>query len=266
MLLTIEHHTKYHYDTPVDYTIQQLRLTPQDGFGQRVKRWDVRVNGKVSAFSDTYGNLSHTLVVDNPHSLIHIIATGEVETEIDLPPQDNLLPLPVFLRYTALTSPDAELRNFAQSFQDAGKTGVATLTALMHGIRDKVAYQRGSTGVATSAAEAFKAGVGVCQDHAHIFIACCRSLGIPARYVSGYLYTADGGLVESHAWADAWLEDASWHSFDVSNGQRTNGIHVRLATGLDYRDACPVSGIRRGGGDEAMSVQVQVQQTQQAQQ
>jgi len=247
----------------VDYTIQQLRLTPQDGFGQRIKHWEIRVNGSISPYTDAFGNLAHTLVVDTPHDAINITAIGEVETDLDLPPQNDALTLPVFLRNTALTLPDAALREFALSFSGGAAVKLAMLTELMHGILAHVSYNKGTTGVDTSAAKAFSTGEGVCQDHAHIFIACCRSLGVPARYVSGYLYTMDSNMVESHAWADAWLEGEGWHSFDVSNGQRSNEIHVRLATGLDYRDACPISGIRRGGGGEAMSVSVQVQQTQQ---
>ncbi len=261
MHLNIEHNTRYAYDTPVDYTIQQLRLTPQDGFGQRVKRWELRVNGKIHPHADAYGNAIHTLVMDRPHREVNITAIGEVETGVDLPPAADTLPLQVYLRATPLTSVNEALARFARYFSGDGHVDQVELFALMRAVRDRMAYRRGATGVHTSAAEAFAAGEGVCQDHAHVFIACCRHLGVPARYVSGYLFTEDGHLVESHAWADAWVEDA-WHSFDVSNGQRANGIHVRLATGLDYRDACPVSGVRRGGGIEHMAVQVQISQQQ----
>jgi transglutaminase-like putative cysteine protease len=263
MHLNIEHRTRYTYDVPVDYTIQQLRLTPQSGFGQRVKCWEIRVNGKMQPHADTYGNASHTLVVDTPHHEIEITARGEVETGLDIPPQHDILPLSVYLRATPLTAVDERLACFARTFAlTDGGLDQAGLEALMQAVREQVVYQRGSTGVHTNAAEAFAAGEGVCQDHAHIFTACCRHLGVPARYVSGYLFTQDGYLAESHAWADAWMH-GEWLSFDVSNGQRTNGIHVRLATGLDYRDACPVTGVRRGGGGELMSVCVQVQQSQQ---
>jgi transglutaminase-like putative cysteine protease len=259
MQLTIEHTTCYAYDRPADYTIQQLRLTPQDGFGQRVKRWELRVNGKICPHADAFGNMAHTLVMDRPHQEVQITAVGEVETGLDVPPQADTLPLPVYLRATTLTGVDENLGRFARYFAGKGAVDEIELHALMRAIRDHVTYQRGATDVHTSASAAFAAGEGVCQDHAHIFIACCRHLGVPARYVSGYLFTEDGHLVESHAWADAWL-GGRWLSYDVSNGQRANGIHVRLATGLDYRDACPVSGVRRGGGAEHMAVQVQISQ------
>lgn len=267
MELTIEHRTHYAYSKPVDYTIQHLRLTPQDGFGQRVKRWEIRVNGRISPHADAFGNVEHTLVVDTPHEGITITATGEVETDLDLPPPADNLPLAIYLRTTPLTAADAAIADFARQFcNDQGQMSDTGLLDMMQAIREKVRYRKGMTSVATTAAQAFAARHGVCQDHAHIFIACCRNLGVPARYVSGYLFTPDGELMESHAWADAWLEGTGWKSYDVSNGQRANGIHVRLATGLDYRDACPVNGIRRGGGEESMSVSVQVHQSLQAQQ
>jgi transglutaminase-like putative cysteine protease len=260
MHLTIEHSTRYVYDTPVDYSIQQLRLTPRDGFGQRVKRWNLRVNGQMQQHADAYGNSIHTLVVDRPHHEVNITAYGEVETGLDLPPQEERLPLEVYLRATPLTSVDALLARFASRFADGRRPmGKLQLQGLMHAVRERIAYRRYVTDPQTSAAQAFSLGEGVCQDHAHVFIACCRHLGVPARYVSGYLFTEDGHLVESHAWADAWAE-GGWNSYDVSNGQMAKVMHVRLATGLDYRDACPISGVRRGGGSEQMAVQVQISQ------
>ena len=267
MKLNIEHRTRYSYSDPVSYTIQQLRLTPQDGCGQRVRRWEIRVNGHLQRFVDAHGNAAHTLVIDKPHDEIHIIASGEVETGLDEQSLDNQLPLPVYLRQTPLTEADLALRQFAERYaaflHDASDLW---LEDMMHAILEKVPYSRGQTSVATPAAEAFAQGGGVCQDHAHIYLACCRHLGIPARYVSGYLFTEDGSLMESHAWADVWRGDQGWHSLDISNGTRTNGVHVRLAVGLDYRDACPVSGMRSGGGLETMGVGVRVNQSGQAEQ
>ncbi|HEY7987421.1 MAG TPA: transglutaminase family protein [Methylophilaceae bacterium] len=244
MNLNIEHRACYEFDMPVTYTIQQLHLTPQDGFGQRVKNWDIRVNGNLQSYADAFGNTTHTLVLDEPHHEVIITAYGEVETGIDLPPNDDLFPIEVYLRDTPLTKPDIRIRNFARLFVPAsGKVDEVVLTELMHGITDSVACHRACAATHAGPSEALAAGVGSYQDHAHIFIACCRSLGIPGRYVSGYLFTPEGGKMENHAWADAWLEGTGWHSFDVSNRQRANGIHVRLATGLDDNDACPFKGL-----------------------
>lgn len=267
MLLNIEHKTSYRYTEMVNYTIQQLRLTPQNGFGQEVRRWEIRVNGHLQQHRDTFGNIAHTLVVDAPHNEITILATGQVETGLNVLPINDGLPVPIYLRQTPLTQADETLAAFADEFfQSQGKRmGQRQVDALMHAIIQRVPYVKGQTAVETTAANAFQLGSGVCQDHAHIFIACCRHLGVPARYVSGYLFTENGSLMESHAWADAWLDDIGWISLDVSNRTRTNGIHVRLATGLDYRDACPVSGMRAGGGTETMTVSVLVNQLQQQQ-
>ncbi len=262
MYLQIEHKTRYVYESLVDYTIQYLRMTPQSGFGQHVKHWDLRVNGKLLPHVDAHGNRIHTLVIDSPHQEINITAYGEVETDLDMVPQFEPLAPTVYLRITPLTMVDDALRQLAQQTLGQKGTDTSSLDALVEAIRDHVRYSRGATNIHTSAIEAYNKGEGVCQDHAHIFIACCRYVGVPARYVSGYLFTEDGHLVESHAWADAWIA-GQWHSFDVSNGQRTNDIHVRLAVGLDYQDACPISGIRRGGGNEQMQVKVQMSQSQQ---
>jgi transglutaminase-like putative cysteine protease len=127
----------------------------------------------------------------------------------------------------------------------------------MEGLATRMPYSPGTTAVSSTAAEAFAGGTGVCQDHTHAFLACARSLGIPARYVSGYLYTEDETHLASHAWAEAWL-DNGWYSFDVTNRLIRPDRHLKLAVGLDYLDACPVRGMRRGGGAEQMQARVQV--------
>jgi transglutaminase-like putative cysteine protease len=113
-------------------------------------------------------------------------------------------------------------------------------------------YTQDVTDVSFNAAQSFAAGAGVCQDHAHVFTACCRALGLPARYVSGYVLTPEREDVASHAWGEVWLANR-WHSFDVSNARNAGGTHLKLAVGLDYNDACPVRGIRRGGGEEVLT-------------
>jgi transglutaminase-like putative cysteine protease len=266
MQLTIEHRTRYAFGKPVNYTIQELRMTPQDGFGQRVTRWEIRVNGAISPHSDAFGNAAHTLVVDRPHDEINITAIGEVETGLDLPPQKDALPMAVFLRATPLTLAHEALTDFAGLFRAKnGRMSEATLTALMHAICKRVQLRQDDVAPRISALQAFVAGAGSSRDHAHIFIACCRKLGVPARFVSGYRFTSDGSSMVNHAWADAWLEGKGWLSFDVTHGERANGIHVRLATGLDDRDACPVNGVQYGD-EQLMSCSVSAYSTNQSQQ
>ncbi|WP_020183373.1 transglutaminase family protein [Methylotenera sp. 1P/1] len=253
MRLNIQHQTQYVYSEMVTYTIQQLRLTPQNGFGQHVRHWDIKVNGQLHEVQDTFGNIAHTLVIDNPHHELYISVSGEVETGVGDVSQHEALPMPIYLRETELTAPSVGITEFAHAFK------AKPLEEMMHALRDKMQYLKGATQVDTTAAQAFALGQGVCQDHAHVFIACCRSLGYPARYVSGYLFTEDGSLMQTHAWADVWLDDR-WQSLDVSNGCVTNETHIRLAVGLDYRGASPVSGMRIGGGEEGMATSVIVNQ------
>lgn len=259
MLLNIEHHTRYAYSEDVNYTIQELRLTPQHGFGQHVRHWDIKVNGELQPSHDAYGNITHTLVVDVPHNELLIVASGQIETGLDVLSQCQVLPLPLYLRDTPLTQSSAEMLAFAQPYHQPHRQNAA-LEEMMHALLSRVQYIKGATQVTTSAVEVFALGQGVCQDHAHVFIACCRAIQLPARYVSGYLFTADGSLMQTHAWADVFVAGVGWQSFDVSNGCRAGEAHVRLATGLDYRSASPISGMRSGGGIEGMASSVIVNQ------
>jgi transglutaminase-like putative cysteine protease len=128
-------------------------------------------------------------------------------------------------------------------------------------VRDRVEYVPGATGAHTGAAEALGDGKGVCQDHAHIFISAARTLGIPARYVTGYLVLDDPGPAPAHhAWAEAYVEALGWVGFDVANRICPTERYVRLACGLDAGYTAPVVGSRRGGSGESLNVCVAVQQ------
>jgi transglutaminase-like putative cysteine protease len=136
----------------------------------------------------------------------------------------------------------------------------------MWALHNTVAYKPGFTDVETTAAEALGRGSGVCQDHAHLFVAGARVLGVPARYVSGYLYCepdAEGHCsLASHAWAEAFVDDLGWVSFDTTNSRCATDAYVRLAVAFDYAGAAPIRGVRSGGGLEEMSVRVLVTQQQ----
>ncbi len=127
-------------------------------------------------------------------------------------------------------------------------------------IRSRIAYEIGATDAHTTAAEALADGKGVCQDHAHAMLSVVRSLGIPARYVTGYLVTdGDTPATASHAWAEALVPDLGWVGFDAANGKCPTDDYVRVATGLDAQGVVPVRGSRRGGVAESMTVAVKVQ-------
>lgn len=256
MRLSISHDTTYHYEDQVRTSIQYLRMTPHHSERQQVLSWQLNLPKPVRAQLDPYGNILHVLTLEDPHESIVLGASGEVQIDVEREAEhDPQSPLP-FLRGTRLTAADDALRGFADSHCKERRDRNA-LIDLMHGLHGHIAYQPGSTAVETSASEAFGGGQGVCQDHAHAFLACVRSLGIPARYVSGYLYTDSSEHLASHAWAEAWL-DGAWYSFDVTNCLAKPERHLKLAIGLDYLDACPVRGMRRGGGTEKMHAHVEV--------
>lgn len=259
MRLHIHHATRYHYTDAAAYSIQHLRLTPRSDLSQQILNWRLTTPGHPRQQQDAHGNTVHTLSMTDPHEEIMLIVDGEVETRDEptlLPRGDGLSPL-AYLADSPLAAPDEAITTFALEHFPAGPRREA-LMALMLAISGKVRYQTGSTEVDHTAAESFAQGEGVCQDLAHIFVACCRSLGIPARYVSGYLFT-DGEHAASHAWADAWLEDEDgWVSCDITHQRFADGHLCRLAVGRDYLDAGPVRGMRRGGTGESMSVRVVV--------
>ncbi|MDF0729126.1 transglutaminase family protein [Pseudomonas entomophila] len=256
MKLSIRHDTTYRYADAVRNSIQFLRLTPQDSERQRILAWALELPRKVRSQRDPYGNILHVLTLDEPHGALVLTAHGQVEIDPRHEREhDSQSPLP-FLRSSHLTTADDALVAFANGVCGARRDRVA-LIDLMNGLAERMPYTPGETTVVTTAAEAFAGGAGVCQDHTHAFLACARSLGVPARYVSGYLCTEDASHLASHAWAEAWLEDG-WYSFDVSNRLARPERHLKLAVGLDYLDACPVRGMRRGGGAESLLAHVQV--------
>ncbi len=254
MKLAVHHDTTYRYADPLRASIQYLRLTPQGSARQKVHDWHLELPRPASWQRDPFGNILHVLTLDEPHAAIVITAHGHVEIDerCECEPEDGS-PLP-YLRSTALTAADAALREFAADccgeWRDRG-----ALIRLMQALQARMPYTPGATRVDTPAAEAFARGAGVCQDHSHVFIACARSLGIPARYVSGYLCSAGSTALVSHAWAEAWL-DGAWYAFDVTHGLSRAERHLKLAVGLDYLDACPVRGMCRGGGQEQMHAQL----------
>ena len=132
---------------------------------------------------------------------------------------------------------------------------------LSHNIGALVSYQTGQTTAISTAEQAIGSGAGVCQDHAHIFISIARQAGLPARYVSGYLMMNDRiDQDATHAWAEVYLENLGWTGFDVSNQISPDARYVRVATGLDYSSAAPISGLTQGGSGESIKVDIHVQQ------
>jgi transglutaminase-like putative cysteine protease len=265
MKLRIIHKTKYTYDAPLMYGLQQIRLTPVDDRHQTVRRWQVGITGGIEelSFLDQYQNHTTLLQVMDGAKEVEVTVSGEVETHTTdgiYGKVYGIAPLWHFMQHTPRTQPGAGIARLSRMITDSNGA-LDQLHALSAAILTAVPYGQGPTTVATTAEEALGAGGGVCQDHAQIFIAALRHAGIPARYVSGYLMMDDRVDQEaSHAWAEAHITDLGWVAFDVSNGISPDERYVRLATGRDSADAAPVSGMRMGNANETMSVTLQVQQ------
>jgi transglutaminase-like putative cysteine protease len=243
MKLNLVQDTRYTYDSPVRFSTQYLRLTPRDTARQKVLEWKLETPGQPVQTSDGYGNVLHVLTLDKPFSEIRIRAAGLIETSpaVDEPSDFTgvtLSPL-LFLRITELTRADEKLAAFAEGFRRRAGT--------LSGLRELA-----------SAVQKKLPGAGP-EAQAHAFIASCRLLGIPARYVSGYACLSRSPLkVEPHAWAEAWVVDR-WRSFDIAHNTPVGESHVKVAIGADYSDACPIRGVRTGGGAETMQSKAQAQ-------
>lgn len=259
MLLSVWHSTVYRYATEVARSTQYIRLSPAANARQRVVDWHLDLPAPSVTMTDAFDNLTHVLTLDEAHEEIRIVARGRVEVDDadEGEPAGRINPR-VFLRSTPLTESDAAIRAFVEPLRPMVRSRpMMGVTDLMHALIDRMPYEKGHTSVETTAAQSFAAGRGVNQDHAHVFVSCCRELGVPARYVSGYVYTPDREHVASHAWAEGWLSNR-WISFDVSNARKAGELHLKLAVGLDYLDACPVRGVRLGGGEEVLHTSARV--------
>jgi transglutaminase-like putative cysteine protease len=270
MQLAVRHVTTYSYAVPARGIIQLLRATPASFTGQNVLDWriDVDVDARLHEHRDGYGNVTHMLYVDKPVARLSVSVNGRVLTEDragvvsglphDLPPQ-------VFCRATPLTEAGPAIVALSRTLASGPDPALGRLHNLNARLYETMRFDTEATAADTSAEQACAAGHGVCQDFAHMFIAVARQLGIPARYVSGHLFRRDGAHVQeaAHAWAEAWVGDLGWVAFDPANGISTDDAYVRVACGLDYRDAAPVAGSRSGGGAEQLAVEVAVNETQQ---
>ena len=266
MLLSIRHVTRYAFSQPVAHGLQRLRLTPKSTHGQDIRDWSMALSGAVKeAEYEDHNHNRTTLVSVLPGTTeLTVTCTGTVETA------DNAgviglhaghMPLWAFEAQTPLTRPGPRLRALAAGLAPLKADVLNLCHELSRAVLAAVVYEIGHTTVATTAEEALSAGHGVCQDHAHIFIGAARLLGVPARYVSGYLMMNDRIDQEAgHAWAEAHVPGLGWIGFDVSNGICPDARYVRVATGRDYGDAAPVTGVSYGAGESVLAVNLTVEQ------
>jgi len=268
MRLSIRHTTRYRFDTPVVHALQRLRLTPKETQGQEILEWEMEYDNAhlELSYEDQHHNTVTLVSVESGAQQVTVTCRGTVDTHDHagvIGRHAGHLPLWSFLGQTPQTRPGPGMRKLTTDMEKRGEDRIDMLHSLSRAILERVDYKTGTTHSRTIAEEAFAAGNGVCQDHAHIFIGIARSLGIPARYVSGYLMMNDRVEQEAgHAWAEAYVKELGWVGFDISNGISPDERYVRVATGRDYRDAAPVTGISFGTTSTVLEVDVAVEQQQ----
>ncbi len=271
MRLSISHTTRYRFDQPVSHALQRLRLTPKATQGQTIHDWQMDFTNAAQEleYEDQHHNHVTLVALEPGATEVVITCHGVVETNDKagiIGRHAGHLPLWSFVGQTDLTRAGPRLRYLVRGLEAPDRSRLDFLHALSDEIRRQVVYETGTTGVRTTAEQALEAATGVCQDHSHIFIAAARMTGIPARYVSGYLMMNDRIDQEAtHAWAEAHVDGLGWVGFDVSNGISPDTRYVRVATGRDYRDAAPITGISYGAATEDLNVVVAVEQQQQQQ-
>lgn len=274
MRLCVVHATHYTYEQPARGLIQVLRMTPRDHDGQYVRRWriDTSVDGRLTEREDGFGNVVHWFTPDEAADALTIRVTGEVDTLEShgiVRGAVERLPDLFYLRETDLCVASQDIQDFAAQVRDAGeRAALPMLHRLLAAVHERVRFERGPASSAVTAAKAFEAERGVCQDLAHVFITAARHLEIPARYVSGYRKREDeaDGAETPHGWAEALVPDLGWVAFDPAHGSGTSENYIRVASGLDYLGAAPIRGSRTGGGTETLDVTLKVEQAQAARQ
>jgi transglutaminase-like putative cysteine protease/predicted glutamine amidotransferase len=285
----VVHRTTYKYERAVERSEHVLRLTPVHDRLQTVRshQLEVSVPAQGRDYEDVFGNRVRRLAIDTPFETMEIVAKSVVEV-LDVDPLgfgplrvQSTIPLvwmpwqrqvldPFLLPPELPEAQLAELAEYAMSFVARNDYDLLdTLLDINHTIFREYAYQPGSTTVLTSAFDAYSQRRGVCQDFTNVFICLARLLGVPARYVCGYIYTGPKSTElsanqrqgeASHAWVQLYLPQVGWKGFDPTNGVLTQTDHVRVAVGRNYIDATPTSGtIFVGGGGEVLSVSVTVE-------
>ena len=256
MKLMVNHQTHYHYSMPARNSLQSIKLLPQSSVHQHIHNWELSVPGSHIRSIDCFNNVWITATQREQYQHLSIMAQGIVELySTETGGFESHLPIEVFLQTTEHTRCDKAMLDFARSHaaQPTRQSLIGLAEALLH----HMPYKPQTTSIQTTAQDAFHDQKGVCQDHSHVFIAMCRALQLPARYVSGYIHDQDHPHMASHAWAEVFVEN-NWYCFDVSNLHFRPDSHIYVAVGRDYFDVAPIRGVREQGGMESMSSVVQV--------
>ncbi len=268
MRIRVDHRTTYLYDEPPTSIVQVLRLTPRNHEGLQVRNWRIVLDcdAHLVPGEDAFGNTTHTLSLHRALDDLTIAVEGEVETQDTggvLSGASERFPPGLYLRETPLTLADEAIKTFARGVA-GNREPLDSLHALMGALHDGMAVD--DEAAAADAAKAFAAKTVSCRDLTHVFIAAARSLGIPARYVSGYVLRDEAARQSGHAWAEAHVPGLGWVGFDPALALCPTEGHIRVAMGLDSLGAAPVRGSRNGGAAEHLQVSLTVGQARKQQQ
>ena len=279
MNLDVTHITEYHYSEPAWDSFNELWLRPADDYRQTLLAFELSISPKapVRSRKDYYDNLIHHFHLPNNHTELRIAAHSKVMTyPTPAPLAVSARTLPElrhrFFEYLAPTKRVPMNHNWPQAFGalplKEDDNLVTYLSNLNMYLNRHFIYKPNATRVDTPLVTFAQNSTGVCQDFAHAMLALCRTANIPARYVSGYIHSNPNALDEtligaaaSHAWIEAFLPGSGWVGFDPTNGCQITEAHVKIGVGRDYDDLPPVRGLRRGGGDSTLDVEVNVRRT-----
>jgi transglutaminase-like putative cysteine protease len=264
MKLEIVHATRFRYVGPIAETVMEVRLRPMDGNGQQCLEFALDVSAGIEPreYQDGYGNTVHYFNLVRPHTHLTVTSRSVVETGLGVDPHPGEELVQDFLRFRSPVKDVPGVRELAAAHGIDDPTfgpGVEdALDELTVAINRDFAYDRAVTNVYSAVDEVLALRSGVCQDFAHLFIAVARAMGVPARYVSGYIHDPRGNRVmgASHAWAEAWVTGRGWIGYDATHPVRVNENHVRIAVGRDYGDAAPTRGVYVGSATGTMDVKV----------
>jgi transglutaminase-like putative cysteine protease len=282
----VRHRTTYRYAQDVSYSHHLVHLTPRDTATQKVKEFNLAVS-PASAYrvrrEDFFGNVTEWLALNEPHAVIDIIAQSQVAA-FDPPARDadasepwedvrarletadaETIDIVQYLFDSVLTAFTVDLPAYAIESFTPGRPLLAAALDLMSRIHADFRYDTTVTDASTPVDRVFEMRAGVCQDLAHVGIAMMRSLGLPARYISGYLLTRPPpgqprllGADASHAWFSVWAPPYGWVDLDPTNDVIPGEEHITVAWGRDYWDVAPINGIVIGGADHLIEVAVDV--------
>jgi transglutaminase-like putative cysteine protease len=276
MRVAITHRTLFEYDAAVVESVMDARLGPRTDEDQRWDRFDLRTTppGAIRRYADGFGNVGHLLSVARAHRALEVTTNNYVVTLLAdpfQPPRTKPSPLDPgaladHLRPTKLVPLDDASRALAEPKRPANAEDAFTAAQrLMHLVHERFTYRPDVTTVATAVPEVLRSGSGVCQDLAHVLLGLLRSVGIPARYASGYIVTSNvadapkHGAGASHAWVEAFTPTHGWRGLDPTNDLIASEHHVKMAVGRDYRDVPPTRGSHRGDSTERLTVTVVAQ-------